>query len=83
MKHFIIIQTTIKKVSKNADSVTNTTLANIVRQIKAENKEIAVSRFLLSTEYIKAIAKLDVECYDLSELSDVEIEIKIKNTQNG
>jgi hypothetical protein len=46
----------------------NTIMENIVRQIKAESKEIAIGKFVIATQEIKAIKKLEIECYDLSEL---------------
>ena len=48
-----------------------TIMQNIVRQIKADSKEIAIGKFVIATQEIKAIQKLDIECYDLSELKIV------------
>jgi hypothetical protein len=50
----------------------NTIMGNIVRQIKAESKEIAIGKFVIATQDIKAIKKLEIECYDLSELMSVD-----------
>lgn len=70
MKHFIIIQMTIVKEEIVGNSK-NTIMENIVRQIKAESKEIAIGKFVIATQEIKAIKKLEIECYDLSELKSV------------
>jgi hypothetical protein len=50
----------------------NTIMENIVRQIKAESKEIAIGKFVIATQEIKAIKKLEIEYYDLSELKSVD-----------
>jgi hypothetical protein len=47
-------------------------MESIVRQIKAESKEIAIGKFVIATQEIKAIKKLEIECYDLSELKSVD-----------
>ena len=70
MKHFIGIQMTIEK-EEIVGSSKNTIMQNIVRQIKAESKEIAIGKFVVATQDIKAIKKLEIECYDLSELKSV------------
>ena len=71
MKHFIVIQMTIEKEEVVGNSK-NTIMQNIVRQIKAESKEIAIGKFVIATQEIKAIKKLEIECYDLSELKVVD-----------
>ena len=50
----------------------NTIMENIVRQIKAESKEIAIGKFVIATQDIKAQKKMNIECYDLSELLRVD-----------
>jgi len=71
MKHFIIIQMAIEK-EEIVGNNKNTIMENIVRQIKAESKEIAIGKFVIATQEIKAIKKLEIECYDLSELKSVD-----------
>ena len=71
MKHFIVIQMMIEK-EEIVGSSKNTIMQNIVRQIKAESKEIAIGKFVIATQEIKAIKKLEIECYDLSELKSVD-----------
>lgn len=71
IKHFIVIQMTIEK-EEIVGSSKNTIMQNIVRQIKAESKEIAIGKFVIATQDIKAIKKLEIECYDLSELKSVD-----------
>ena len=71
MKHFIVIQMIIEK-EEIVGSSKNTIMQNIVRQIKAESKEIAIGKFVVATQDIKAIKKLEIEYYDLSELKSVD-----------
>lgn len=71
MKHFIIIQVTIVGQEIKGNNTINL-VENIVRQIKAKNEEEAIGKFIIATKDIKAIEKLDLECYDLSELKSVE-----------
>jgi len=46
-------------------------MSNVVRKIEAETKEIAIGKFVLATQDIKANNKLNIECYDLTELKSV------------
>lgn len=46
----------------------NISMSNVVRQIEAESKEIAIGKFVIATQDIKAQKKMNIECYDLSEL---------------
>lgn len=71
MKHFIVVQMTIVK-EEIVGNNKNTIMENIVRQIKAESREIAIGKFVIATQDIKVIKKLDIECYDLSELRSVD-----------
>jgi hypothetical protein len=50
----------------------NISMSNVVRQIEAESKEIAIGKFVIATQDIKAQKKLNIECYDLSELLRVD-----------
>ena len=70
-KHFVVIQMIIEK-EEIVGSSKNTIMQNIVRQIKAESKEIAIGKFVIATQEIKAIKKLEIECYNLSELKSVD-----------
>ena len=63
MNTYIIIQTCISK-----QSLGNTEISNIVRRIDADSEEIAIGKFVLATRNINMIKKLDMECYELSEL---------------
>lgn len=71
MKKFIVIQMQI-----DAETIVgnekNISMSNVVRQIEAESKEIAIGKFVIATQDIKAIKKMNIECYDLSELRSVE-----------
>ena len=50
----------------------NVTMSNIVRQINAESDDVAIGKFVISTVDIKALKKLDIECYELSDLRSIE-----------
>ena len=50
----------------------NISMSNVVRRIEAESKEIAIGKFVIATQDIKAIKKMNIECYDLSELKGVD-----------
>lgn len=50
----------------------NISMSNVVRRIEAESKEIAIGKFVIATQEIKAIKKMNIECYDLSELKGVD-----------
>jgi len=43
-------------------------MLNVVRKVEAETKELAIGKFVLATQGIKATQKLDIECYDITEL---------------
>ncbi|WP_256013149.1 hypothetical protein [Desertivirga xinjiangensis] len=46
-------------------------MSNVVRQIDAFSRELAIGKFVIATQGIKALKKMDIECYDLSELLSV------------
>lgn len=71
MKHFIVIQVVITK-EENRHNRKITIVENIVRQVKAESKEAAIGKFVIATQEIKAIQKLEIECYDLSDLKSID-----------
>ena len=64
MKKFIVIQMQVDLESTQY----NVVMSNVVRQVEAESKELAIGKFVVATKYIKAQKKMDIECYDLSEL---------------
>ena len=67
MKKFIIVQMKIdSEVDK--DNVREVRMSNIVRQVDAESRELAIGKFVVSTQNIKALKKMDIECYELSQL---------------
>lgn len=71
IKKFIVIQMLVhSEIIEDNNKVI--CMANIVRQIEAENKEIAIGKFVIMTQDIKAQKKLNIECYDLSELSSID-----------
>lgn len=72
MKKFIIIQMQIDSEVIIEDGSKNVHMSNVVRQIKAESKEVAIGKFVIATQDIKAKQKLNIECYDLSQLLSVE-----------
>ena len=71
IKHFIVIQTIVEK-EEIIDGNLNTIISNIVRQIKAESREAAIGKFVIATQELKALKKLNIECYDLSTLLSVK-----------
>ena len=71
MKKFIVIQMQIDNEIIEGNNK-NISMSNVVRQIEAESKEIAIGKFVIATQDIKAQKKLNIECYDLSELLRVD-----------
>lgn len=70
MKKYIVIQICVESEVIEGNTK-NITVVNIARQVEAENKETAIGKFVMATADIKYIKKLDIECYDLSELKSV------------
>ena len=67
MNTYIVIQMQID--SKSIDSNEQTILmSNIVRKVEAETKELAIGKFVVATQEIKANQKLNIECYDINKL---------------
>ena len=67
MKKFIVIQMQVDaEVTEGNDR--NISMSNVVRRIDAESKEIAIGKFVLATQGIKAHKRMTIECYDLSTL---------------
>ncbi len=71
MKKFIVIQMQIDAEVIEGNNK-NISMSNVVRRIEAESKEIAIGKFVIATQEIKAIKKMNIECYDLSELKGVD-----------
>jgi hypothetical protein len=71
MKKFIVIQMQIDNEIIEGNNK-NISMSNVVRQIEAESKEIAIGKFVIATQDIKAQKKMNIECYDLSELLCVD-----------
>jgi len=67
MNTYIIIQMQIDSKSRIGNDQTISML-NVVRKVEAETKELAIGKFVLATQGIKATQKLDIECYDITEL---------------
>ena len=59
----------VSKITTN--NIEDISMSNVVRKIEAETKEIAIGKFVLATQDIKANNKLNIECYDLTELKSV------------
>lgn len=67
MNTYIVIQMQID--SKSIDSnEQNILMSNIVRKVEAETKELAIGKFVVATQEIKANQKLNIECYDINKL---------------
>ncbi len=71
MKKFIVIQMQIDNEIIEGNNK-NISMSNVVRQIEAESKEIAIGKFVIATQDIKAQKRMNIECYDLSELLRVD-----------
>jgi hypothetical protein len=71
MKKFIVIQMQIDNEIIEGNNK-NICMSNVVRQIEAESKEIAIGKFVIATQDIKAQKKMNIRCYDLSELLRVD-----------
>ena len=71
IKKFIVIQMQIDNEIIEGNNK-NISMSNIVRQIEAESKEIAIGKFVIATQDIKAKKKMNIECYDLSALLRVD-----------
>jgi hypothetical protein len=70
MNTYIVIQMqVVSKITTN--NIEDIAMSNVVRKIEAETKEIAIGKFVLATQDIKANNKLNIECYDLTELKSV------------
>ena len=72
MKDFIICQMKIDDETFNGNIQTYS-MSNIIRLVKAETKEAAIGKFVIETQSLQAMKKLDIECYDLSELKTIII----------
>lgn len=66
MKTFIVMQMQIDSYINS-----NYMMSNVVRRIEAKNEEIAIGKFVIATQDIKAYKKLNIECYDLNKLKSV------------
>jgi hypothetical protein len=71
MKKFIVIQMQIDNEIIEGNNK-HISMSNVVRQIEAETKEIAIGKFVIATQNIKAQKKMNIECYDLFELLRVD-----------
>jgi len=71
MKQFVVIQMKIDTEDVSDKDVT-VKMSNLVRYAEAESQEEAIGKFVLATQGIKAKKKLDIECYELSNLKRVD-----------
>lgn len=71
MAKFIVIQMQIDSES-NEPNTKRFVMSNVVRQVDAENKEMAIGKFVVSTQGIVAQKRLDIECYELSKLKSID-----------
>ena len=46
-------------------------MSNVVRKVEAETKELAIGKFVVATQDIKANQKLNIECYDITEMKSL------------
>ncbi len=64
---YLIFQMVIDK-KEIVGSNQNISMYPIIRKVEADSKEMAIGKFIVGTHDIKAMQKLDVECYELSQL---------------
>lgn len=67
MKQYIVLQMQVDKESFDGNNK-NVEMTTIVRKVEADSKELAIGKFVTNTQDIKAIKKLNIQCYDLDEL---------------
>ena len=67
MKQYIVLQMQVDKESFDGNNK-NVEMTTIVRKVEADSKELAIGKFVTNTQDIKAIKKLNIECYNLDEL---------------
>lgn len=70
MNTYIVIQMQIDSKSINGNDQ-NISMSNVVRKVEAETKELAIGEFVVATRDIKANQKLNIECYDVTELKSL------------
>ena len=70
MNTYIVIQMQVDSKSINGNDQ-NISMSNVVRKVEAETKELAIGKFVVATQDIKANQKLNIECYDLTELKSL------------
>lgn len=59
-------------VSKNKiGAKTRISMSNVVRRIESRSKELAIRKFVIATQNIKAVKKMNIQCYELYELVSV------------
>lgn len=71
MKVFIVIQMQIDSQT-TVGNETDISMSNVVRRIEAESKELAIGKFVIATQGIKAKKRMNIECYELAELRSVD-----------
>lgn len=67
MNTYIVTQMVVES-QEIINNIHHTSMDCIVRKVEASSREEAIGKFVIATEYIKVIKKLDLRCYDLTEL---------------
>ena len=63
MKKWLCYQSAVTKEELN-----NIGVGTIIRLVEAKTKEEAMGKFLLNTKDVKAVKKLDVECFEINKI---------------
>ncbi|HMU97274.1 MAG TPA: hypothetical protein PLC61_00385 [Chitinophagales bacterium] len=71
-KEYIVIQ---MKIDEDAykDNVLDIRMSSIVLKVEAINKSVAIEKFKIATQKIRAIKKLEIECYELDKIPRISI----------
>lgn len=64
---YLVIQMCIEG-KKEVGNDTTINMFNIVRRIRAKTDAEAIGKFVLSTNNISAVQKLNIECFNLDDL---------------
>ena len=66
MNTYIVIQMQV-----DSEEQQKIEMSNVVRKVEAEIQELAIGKFVVNTQDIKAERRLKIECYDITELKSL------------
>jgi len=67
MKEWLCYQSIVTK-EELIGNTNNIGVDTIIRLVEAKTKEEAMGKFLLNTKDVKAVKKLDVECFEINKI---------------